>query len=219
MPVLPTRGNAVDATRAPTNVRVVPDLDDELLRELDRLEALLVSLAAWEAERGVDLPPPFPQGRALGALEAVADVVRPTQARGGEQLVSGRLPRRGWCDRIVPLRFVPIADAPLAVLQQAAQVLAVQRAYPALGAAVEQYSQVVGEEQISVASCLSRMVSLLTLPWDDDVATLWRAVSSYPDKCDVELSRSEQQAYDRVVRRIDELWSVRPRLGRIRGHV
>ncbi len=196
--------------RPPTNVRVVPDLGDELLLALARLEALLLSLATWEAEAdAVGLPPPFADGKALRALQAVGDVVRPTQARGGIQLVSGRLPRRGWTGRMVPLRFVPIADASLATLEHAAQVLAVQRAYTALSAAIERYTQVLGEERMAVVKSLSRVVSVLTLPWDDDVATLWDAVTAYPDKCDVELSRTEQHAYDMVVGRIDRLWSLR----------
>jgi hypothetical protein len=196
--------------RPPTNVRVVPDLGGELLLALERLEALLLSLATWEAEADdVGLPPPFENGKALRALQAVGDVVRPTQARGGAQLVSGRLPRRGWTGRMVPLRFVPIADASLATLEHAAQVLAVQRAYPSLSAAIERYTQVLGEERVAVVKALSRVVSVLTLPWDDDMATLWDAVTAYPDKCDVELSRTEQHAYDMVVGRIDRLWPPR----------
>ena len=198
------------AARTPGNVCVVPDLDDELLVAIDRLEALFLSLAAWEAEAGVDMPPPFANGKALRALQDVASVVRPTQARGGAQLLSGRLPRCGWTDQVVPLRFVPIGHAPLATLNHAAEVLAVHRAHPALAAAVQRYSDVLGEEPVGVANCLSRTVGLLTLPWDDDIATLWDAVSSYPDKCEAELSRSEQQAYDRVVARVEALWSSVP---------
>ena len=37
-----------------------------------------------------------------------------------------------------------------------------------------------------------------------------RTATAHPDNCDTELSRNEQQAYDRVVRRIDDLWSYRP---------
>jgi hypothetical protein len=50
---------------------------------------------------------------------------------------------------------------------------------------------------------------LLTLPWDEDVRKLRGSATAQPDKCDTELSRSEQQAYDRVVGRIDDLWSFR----------
>ena len=147
---------------------------------------------------------------ALGALQTVAGVVRPTQGRGEPQLVSGRLPRRGWPGRRrLPLHFVPIPDAPLATLEHAVQVLAVQRGYDNLNAAVEQYTAVLGEPPLALVSGLSRTVSLLTLPWDDDVQQLWRSATAHPDKCDTELSRSEQQAYDRVVRRIDDLWSFR----------
>ena len=200
----------MDVTSAPVNVRVVPDLDDELLQVFDRLEALLASLAIWEVEDDVGLPAPFAGGKALSALQAVADVVRPTQGRGGQQLVSGRLPRRGWSGRLLPLRFVPIAVAPLETLEHAVQVVAVQRAYENLHAAVEQYASAVGEPQIALVSCLSRTVSLLTMPWDEDVTKLWESASAGPDTCDTELRRSEQLAYDRVVGRIDEIWSNRP---------
>ena len=195
----------------PTNVRVVPDLGDELLMVFDRLEALLGSVAVWEGEDDVELPAPFAEGKALGALQTVAGVVRPIQGRGEPQLVSGRLPRRGWPGRRrPPLHFVPIPDAPLATLEHAVQVLAVQRGYDNLNAAVEQYTAVLGEPPLALVSGLSRTVSLLTLPWDDDVRKLWRSATAHPDKCDTELSRSEQQAYDRVVGRIDDLWSFRP---------
>ena len=80
----------------PTNVRVVPDLGDELLMVLDRLEALLGSVAVWEGEDDVELPAPFAEGKALGALQTVAGVVRPTQGRGEPQLVSGRLSTARW---------------------------------------------------------------------------------------------------------------------------
>ena len=50
--------------RSPTNLHVVPDLGDGLLLAIDRLEALL-----------------FVDGMALGALQTVRDVVRPTQGR------------------------------------------------------------------------------------------------------------------------------------------
>ena len=101
-------------------MRVVPDLGDELLMVFDRLEALLGSVAVWEGEDDVELPAPFAEGKALGALQTVAGVVRPTQGRGEPQLVSGRLPRRGWPGRRrLPLHFVPIPDAPLATTPKA----------------------------------------------------------------------------------------------------
>jgi hypothetical protein len=63
----------VDADRSPRNVRVVPDLGDELLIAIDRLEALLGSVAVWEIEDDVGLPAPFADGKALGALQTVRD--------------------------------------------------------------------------------------------------------------------------------------------------
>jgi len=55
----------VDADRSPTNVRVVPDLGDELLIVIDRLEALLGSMSIWQIEDDVGLPAPFADRKAL----------------------------------------------------------------------------------------------------------------------------------------------------------
>jgi hypothetical protein len=71
----------VDTARSPTTVRVVPDLGEGLLLAIDRLEALLGSVAIWEMEDYAGLPAPFADGKALGALQTVRDVVRPTQGR------------------------------------------------------------------------------------------------------------------------------------------
>jgi len=200
----------VSSARTTTDLRVVPDLGEELLAAIDRLEGLLESLSLWEKADGITLPEPFADRRALTALETVGRIVRPTQARGGPHLVSGRMPRRGWTGRMLPLRFVPVAAAPLAVLEHAMHVLAVQRAYPTLNAAVERYAAVLGESPLTILGWLSRTISLLTLPWDEDVEELWASATASPTQCDAELSRSEQQAYDRVVGRIDQLWSYGP---------
>ena len=101
----------------------------------------------------------------------MAGVVRPAQGRGDPQLVSGRLPRRGWPGRRLPLHFVPIPDAPFATLEHVLQILVVQRAYCNLNAAVEGYAAVLGERPLALVSCLSRTISLLALPWDDDQET------------------------------------------------
>ena len=117
----------MDTAHPPINVRVVPDLGDQLLLVINRLEALLGSLAVWEIEDDVGLPAPFADRKALTALQVVGDVVRPTQQRGEAHVVSGRLPRRGCTGSRLPLHFVPIPDAALATLEHAVQVLAVQR--------------------------------------------------------------------------------------------
>ena len=101
----------------------------------------------------------------------MADVVRPAQGRDDPQLVSGRLPRRGWPGRRLPLHFVPIPDAPFATLEHVLQILVVQRAYCNLNAAVEGHAVVLGERPLALVSCLSRTISLLALPWDDDQET------------------------------------------------
>jgi hypothetical protein len=70
MPVLPTCGSALGTDRSPTNVRVVPDLRDELLVVVDRLKALLGSVAVWEMEDDVGLrvAGPVCRRKAVGAL-------------------------------------------------------------------------------------------------------------------------------------------------------
>jgi hypothetical protein len=103
----------VEADRLPTNVRVVPDLGDELLLVIDRLEALWGAWI-WEMEDDVGLPVPFATGRRwVPCRQTVAAVVWPTQGRDEPQLVSGRRSRRGRTGRELPLHFVPIPDARL----------------------------------------------------------------------------------------------------------
>ena len=192
-------------------MRVVPDLGDELLMVFDRLEALLGSVAVWEMRGRRRVTSPLRRGEGAGrpADRGRRGAAHP-RTRRTAACVGPAAPSRLARPPRLPLHFVPIPDAPLATLEHAVQVLAVQRGYDNLNAAVEQYTAVLGEPPLALVSCLSRTVSLLTLPWDDDVQKLWRSATAHPDKCDTELSRSEQQAYDRVVRRIDDLWSYRP---------
>ena len=52
----------MDADRSRTNVRVVPDLGNELLIVIDRLEALLGSVGVWEIGTTSGYPAPFADG-------------------------------------------------------------------------------------------------------------------------------------------------------------
>ena len=191
-------------------MRVVPDLGDELLMVFDRLEAQLGSVAVWEGEDNVELPAPSPRGRRWAPCRPWQAGAAHPRTRRTAACVGPAAPSRLARPPRLPLHFVPIPDAPLATLEHAVQVLAVQRGYDNLNTAVEPYTAVLGEPPLALVSGLSRTVSLLTLPWDDDVQKLWRSATAHPDKCDTQLSRSEQQAYDRVARRIDDLWSFRP---------
>jgi hypothetical protein len=80
------------SSAVPTDLRVVPDLGDELIYVLGQVEELLLTLAVWEQEDGAKFPEPFAQRRALTALEEVADAICPTQSRDGRKPVPGRLP-------------------------------------------------------------------------------------------------------------------------------
>jgi hypothetical protein len=57
---------------------------------------------------------------------------------------------------------------------------------------------------------------VLGLSWDDDVATLRRAVTAHPSEADVVLKPAEEVAYRRVANRINRLWSYRSGLDRFR---
>ena len=56
----------MDADRSSTNVRVVPDLGDELLIAIDRLEALLGSVAVGEIEDDVGATSPVRRREGAG---------------------------------------------------------------------------------------------------------------------------------------------------------
>ncbi len=58
-----------------------------------------------------------------------------------------------------------------------------------------------------LAGWLSRTISVVGLPWDDDVGTLRGAVTAHPSTVDVVLNYGEEQAYARVAGRINRLWS------------
>ena len=138
----------MDADRSSTNVRVVPDLGDELLIAIVRLEALLGSVAVGEIEDDV------------GATS-------PVRRREG----AGRPADRGRRGAAGPSCCTSCRYAPLATLEHVPQILVVQRAYCNLNAAVERYAAVLGERPLALVSCLSRTISLLALPWDDDQET------------------------------------------------
>lgn len=195
------------STAPEADLRVVPDLGDELLYAIGQVEELLLTLAVWEQEDGAEFPEPFAGGVALAALDEVASAVRPTQSRDEREPVPGRLLGPDGRYEHMPLRFVRIPGAHLEVLEHAAQVLALGGSgNDDLADALDQHA----ENRISrdaLAGSLSRTVSLLGLAWDDDVQTLWGAVTAHPSSCDVVLRAGEEQAYRRVAGRVNTLWA------------
>lgn len=192
----------------PADLRVVPDMGDELIYVLNQVEELLLTLAGWEQEDDdVTLPEPFARRSALVALAEVGDAVRPTQSRDEREPVPGRLLGPDGRYEHLPLRFVRIPATHLEVLEHAAQVLADRGAHHDLADAVEQHAEANQVSAASLVGWLSRAVSVLGLPWDDDVRTLWGAVIAHPSTADVVLSDAEEQAYGRVAGRINALWS------------
>jgi hypothetical protein len=104
-------------------------------------------------EDDVGLPAPFADGKALGALETVANVARATQGRADRSpcpaAAPSRLDRRLAAAALRAGTRRPARDAGARV-----QILTVQRAYHNLNAAVEQYTAVVGEPPLALVSCL-----------------------------------------------------------------
>ena len=81
----------MDADRSRTNVRVVPDLGNELLIVIDRLEALLGSLGVWEIGTTSGYPAPSPTGEdAPNARAEVGDGARPYLRQRLRGLASSR---------------------------------------------------------------------------------------------------------------------------------
>jgi hypothetical protein len=197
----------MNSTDGPTNLLVVPDLGDELLAVVTQVEELLLTLAIWEDEDDVVLPAPLAGRTALVALEAVYDAVAPTQSRYGRNLVSGRLLAPDGRYEHLPLRFVPIASAHLKVLEHAAQVLAVAPLGSDLEEGITDHAETQQGDRRDTVGSFSRLVSLLTLAWDDDVRVLWAAVKRSQPGTDVTLEDSQEQAYSRLATRINHLWS------------
>lgn len=188
-------------------LRVVPDLGDELTHVLGQVEELLLTFAVWESEDGVELPIPFARGRALAALRDIRDAVRPTQSLDGREPVPGRLLAPDGRYEHLPLRFVRIPGAQLDLLEHAAQLLADLHAHDDLDEALVAHAEAYATTAAELIGGLSRAVSMLTLAWDDDVRTLRDAVTAHPSTTDVVLSPAEEAAYQRVADRLNRLWS------------
>lgn len=198
------------------DLRVVPDLGDELTHALEQVEELLLTLAVWESEDGAELPAPFTNGQALAALQDVADALRPTQSRDDKSPVPGRLLAPDGRYEHLPLRFVRIAAANLDVLDHAAQVLAGPGAEGDLAEALDEHAEANRTTPAELAGSLSRAVSVLALPWDNDVRVVHEAVTVHPSMADVVLRPDEEAAYRRVADRINRLWSYGSPLDRFR---
>jgi hypothetical protein len=197
----------MNSTDEPTKLVVVPDLGDELLAVVNQVEELLLTLAIWEDEDGVVLPAPLAGRTALVALEAIYEAVAPTQSRYGRNLVSGRLLAPDGRYEHQPLRFVLIASAQLNELEHAAQVLAEAALGSDLEEGITQHAEDHQANRTEIVGSFSRLVSLLTLAWDDDVRVLWAAVKRSQPGTDVTLEDSQEHAYSRLATRINHLWS------------
>lgn len=201
---------------APPDLRVVPDLGDELLYALGQVEELLLTLAVWEEEDGAEFPAPFARRSALAALEEVVDAIRPTQSRDEREPVPGRMLGPDGRYEHMPLRFVRIPATHLEVLEHAAQVLATAVTHDDLADALAQHAEANQTNGDALSGWLSRSASVLGLTWDDDVRALWGAVVAHPSTCDVVLSDDEEHAYGRVAGRINALWSYGSGIDRFR---
>jgi hypothetical protein len=81
----------------------------------------------------------------------------------------------------LPLRFVRIGTAQLDVLDHAAQALADPNAHDDLAEALAEQAEANGTDPADLAGSLSRVVSVLALPWDDGVRALREAVTRAPE--------------------------------------
>lgn len=204
---------------ASSATRLVPDLDDELVAALWRVEELLLTLAVWAEDAPDDLvglPPPLADRVALDTLNRLQAELTPTQSHS--QPSAPQLPRLfgpdGYEHR--PLRLVEVSSCDLVILADAAAHLGHALAC-APGSDLAEAIQ-AGAEAAMPAACpipvtgveivelLSRVTGLLDLAHTADtealIARLWS------DGCgDIVLTSTEERAYSQLADRMTAMWA------------
>jgi hypothetical protein len=199
--------------------RLIPDLDDELVTALARIEELLLILATWaedEPDGTVELPAPLAARVALYALHRIQDELVPTQSRSHPS--AAELPRLFGPDghEHRPLRLVEVAQQDLALLAAAAarigHALALEpgsELADAIETGAEAASPAAASSPVTgveLVETLARVNVLLDLATTPDTETLTRRLWS--DGCnDIVLTTAEEFAYTRTASRMNSMWA------------
>lgn len=213
---------------------LVPDLDDDLLWSLVRVEELLLTLAAAEHDprRPLRLPPVIAGGKALEALGRVHAALAPTQSGGeapGPSSGDGvRATRRRpvWVGadgsrRLRPLALAEVDPADLTTLSRTATCLGYELALRpgdglarAMVAGAESVAELPGGvvTAVDLVASLACVLGLLDLVTTDDTALLVRRLHRTAGDVELlELTRAEEDAHRRTLERMTGMWGTIPR--------
>lgn len=203
-----------------TGVRLVPDLDDELVGTLGQVEELLLTLSAWEDDPDdpAVLPAPLAGRVALEALHRVQDAIAPTQTRQGRPApAGGRLLGPDGRYEHRPLRLVALDPADLETLAAAAAALGRELATrphselaEAIAAGAEAAAPTYGPAPapVQLVEALARAHGLLDLVDTDDTALLRARLLEDGVAGDVVLTTQEGHAYGRLAERMNAMWAL-----------
>jgi hypothetical protein len=191
---------------------VVPDLDDEILKSLERVNEVLLGLAAVEEELVEPLPEPLADGRALAAVERIWTALRPTQGRSGRVQLLGP---DGHYEH-TPLAFVRLSTADLAIFGAMAAVLGehVAQRDELICELLTDVAHETEDNPAEVVSEITRLHGLLDLAWTDDVQLLYDRINGTTGN--VMLTPEEEAAYQRTVDRLNAMWTLGSALDRFR---
>jgi len=198
-------------------VVVLPDLDEEFTAALGEVEELLLTLRWQETGDPDDLvvhPAALGGGVALQALRRVADTVRPTQT-DPDTATGGRLLGPDGRYEHVPLRFVRVRAADVDALSAAAAALGEPVRTEAVSDALRLHAGYRAQDRAfpdpdaALVALVARLAGVLDLEWTRDTELL-RARLGQPVGAggDVVLTAAEETAYQRVITRFNQMWTL-----------
>lgn len=196
-------------------VVVLPDLDRDLTDALGEVEELLLTVRWQETGDPDDLvthPPALARGVALQALRRVTDTVRPTQTDPDTATGPRLLGPDGRYEH-VPLRFIHLRARDIEALSAAAAALG----EPVRTEAVEDALRLHAEHRApdrrfpdpdtALVALVARVAGVLDLAWTPD-AELLHARLDRSDTASVVLTAAEEAAYQRVITRFNQMWTL-----------
>jgi hypothetical protein len=192
---------------------LIPDLGEELVEVMNRLNEILLALSQTNEEEPIELAEALVGNEVLPAFERIWGTVRPTQGAIDRPRLLGPDGRYEH----VPLAFVRIDEDDL---QSLGTTIA------DLGKEAVRHDEVICETltelgsgpygslktPTEVVSELARFHGLLDLAWTDDVRVLHERLSVA--NADVVLTTFEEQAYQRTANRINAMWRLNSGLDR-----
>lgn len=178
---------------------VVPDLGDELIAALVRLNAVLLDLDGADPD---SVPPPVTGGAALAAFDDLWNALCPTQRQDNHLIAPDGFSRHK------PLSFLGISIVDLDILGATAQTLGLllARGNEIVRDTLGAYTR-GGESAADVVADIACIHGLLDLRATSDTRLLQRCVCNAEAGTDVMLSPEANAAYVRTIGRLNQMWS------------